>query len=247
MRKLLLLSLFFLSGCVSDTTVYKHYSVAASQEKASLFVEKPEYYRDEWEWKHRMSMSPAFQETFRKYFVKSDERNADFILRQTYYKDDTSGGTMTWAFFSGFTLGVIPMWGEGKVILSYSLTDTKKQETIQLSDIPTKGRFFFGWLMMPAILFPGVHFLDDDVEGRAFASAMEEAASLIYNPNSRLYRQEKKRSAPDTPVKKKTTERLQRKVPLPASEPASSTNAMSDAAPVAPAKTPSPEEMDLLW
>jgi len=231
MRKFLLSSVVLLSGCVSDTTVYKHYPVAAPTEKASLFVEKPSNYRDDWDWNFKMSMSSAFQGTFQKYFMKTDERNADFILRQTYYKDNTSGGSMTWAFFSGFTLGILPMWAEGKATLSYSLTDTQNKRTVQLSDVPTKGRFFFGWLMMPAILFPGVHFLDDDVEGRAFASAMEEAASLIYNKNSKLYQIPAQKKW-GTPIGEPTQEKApaQTAVPTPA-----------------PAKEPNPEEMDAVW
>ena len=233
MKKLLALSLFLLSGCVSDTTVYKHYSVNAPKAKASLFIEKPDY-TDEWKWNQTLSGSPMFQETFSKYFVKSDERHADFILRQTSYKDETGDGTFAWAFFSGFTLGVLPMWGENKITLSYSLTDTKNDRTVQLSDVQTKFRLFFGWLMMPAIIFPGVHFMDDDFDGRSISVAVEEAASLVYDSDSKLYQQTKRKNwgAPAAKEQAPTAE-----------EPGTSTPVEK----TPPVKQTRPEEMDMLW
>ena len=191
MKKVLISCLLFLSACASDSTVYKHYPVPDTNKKARLFIAKSRFYPEQWY--KNMLASAAVQKAWQKHFVKSDEASAEFVLTQNDYKDKTGGGTMTWAFFSGFTLGVVPFFGKTPLTYSYTLKRTENQRTVFLSDVNVSARAYFGWLMIPAVVFPDVSF-GGSFDDRAMVSAIEEAASLVYDKKSKLYEKVEQRN-----------------------------------------------------
>ena len=225
MKKLLLIAVLLLSGCASDLTKYPRYNVAVPQAKARLFIAKPDNnYMDKWY--QEMLNSPIVKMAWQKYFIKSDERHADFILKQTEWKDNTGGWEMTWATLSMLSVGIIPSWPKAKYSYSYSLTQTKPEKTIFLSDVNTTSRMLGGWLLLPMLFASDVYFMDDNSSFNATANAIEEAASLVYNKNSKIYQ--------------KTT---QKKWSAPVAEPD-----QSQSAPVSvPAAPTTPEDMDAAW
>lgn len=191
MKKVLISCLFFLSACVSDSTAYKYYDVPNAEKKARLFIAKPNAYPDQWAAK--LKGSPVVQKELRKHFVASDEKSADFVLTQNHYKDNTSSGSLTWAFFSGLTLGVLPYFGETHLSFSYTLKKTDNGRLIYLSDVDVSARGYFGWLLIPAAVFPGVS-VGGNFDDRAMASAIREAATLVYDKNSKLYQKVEQRN-----------------------------------------------------
>lgn len=221
MKKLLALSVLLLSGCVSDLTKYPHYTVPESPEKARLYIP----YED-------ARNSKPVQKVMRQYFLPASSRqHADFTVE--YEKSDDEMQGFASYFFSAITFWILPTWQTREWTVKFSLTDIETGRKTLLSDVHIKDRIYWGWLLSPMLFSSNVYFLTTDHFG--LASAIEEAASLIYNPNSRLYRQEKKWQAPNTPVKEKPVEQPQKKAPV--------------AAPAAPApqKPITEENMDLLW
>ena len=197
MKKLLIFALLLLSGCASDLTKYPRYNVVVPQAKARLFIAKPDNnYMDNWY--QELLNSPIVELVWQKYFIKSDERHADFILKQTEWKDNTSNWGMAWATLSMLSVGIIPSWPKAEYSYSYSLKQTKPEKTIFLSDVNTTSRMLGGWLLLPMLFASDVYFMDDNSSFRATANAIEEAASLVYNKNSRLYQKttQKKWGAP---------------------------------------------------
>ncbi|MBO4644510.1 MAG: hypothetical protein J5716_07895 [Alphaproteobacteria bacterium] len=226
MKKLLFFAVLLLSGCASDLTKYPHYNVAVPEAKARLFIAKPDNYVTD-DWYHEMSASPIVQKAWQKYFIKSDERHADFILKQTQWKDNSSGLAFTASFLTVLSLGIIPCWTKAEQSYSYSLTQTETEKTIFLSDVNTTSRMIGGWLLLPTIFSSDVYFMDDNSSFKATANAIEEAASLVYNENSKLYQ--------------KTT---QKKWGAPVAEKQAQVQSAPVSAPVAPA---TPEDMDAAW
>ena len=228
MKKLLVFAVLLLSGCVSDLTKYPHYDVPAPAEKARLYI-PDEYARD----------SKTVKKVMREYFLPaSSKQNADFIVKHEK-TSDLGIGTAAY-FFSALTLWILPTWETEEGRLSFSLTEVDSGRKIDLSDVNIKERYYFSWLLSPMLFSSKIYFAASDRVYFSYASAIEEAASLIYNPNSRLYRQEKKWLAPNTPVKGKPVEKPQGKTPAPAPAPVAS----PVSAPVAPA---TPEDLDMLW
>ena len=216
MRKLLF-AIVLLSGCASDLTKYPHYNVAVPQAKARLYVDALP----------AIQASPIVELAWQKYFIKSDERHADFILKQTEWKDNTSGWGMTWATLSMLSVGIIPSWPKAEYSYSYSLKQMKPEKTIFLSDVNTTSRMLGGWLLLPMLFASDVYFMDDNSSFKAMANAIEEAASLVYDKNSKIYQ--------------KTT---QKKWGAPVAE----KPAQVQSAPVsAPAASATPEDMDAAW
>ncbi|MBO4521286.1 MAG: hypothetical protein J5787_08790 [Alphaproteobacteria bacterium] len=226
MKKLLFFAVLLLSGCASDLTKYPRYNVTVPQAKASLFIAKPDNYLDKWY--QEILNSPIVKQAWQKYFIKSDERHADFILKQTQWKDNSSGLTSTALLLTVLSGGIIPSWAKAEYSYSYTLTRTKTEKTVFLSDVNTTSRMIGGWLLLPTIFSSDVYFMDDNSSFKATANAIEEAASLVYNENSKLYQKtmQKKWGAPV------------------AEEPAQDNPAASVSAPVAPA---TPEDMDAAW
>ena len=224
MKKLFIFAVLLLSGCASDLTKYPRYNVAVPQAKARLFIAKPDGFEDKWY--QEILNSPIVEMAWQKYFIKSDERHADFILKQTEWKDNTSGWGIAWATLSILSVGIIPCWTKAEQSYSYSLTQTETEKTIFLSDVNTTSRALSGWLLLPMLVASDVYFFDDNSSFRATANAIEEAASLVYNKNSKLYQ--------------KTT---QKKWGAPVAEPD-----QNQSAPVSiPAAPTTPEEMDAAW
>ncbi|MBR1944882.1 MAG: hypothetical protein IJ846_01120 [Alphaproteobacteria bacterium] len=224
MKKLLVFAVLLLSGCVSDLTKYPHYDVPAPAEKARLYI-PDEYARD----------SKTVKKVMQKYFLPAfSKQNADFIVKHEK-TSDLGIGTAAY-FFSALTLWILPTWETEEGRLSFSLTEVDSGRKIDLSDVNIKERYYFSWLLSPMLFSSKIYFAASDRVYFSYASAIEEAASLIYNPNSRLYQEQKKWLAPNTPVKEKNVEKPQEKNPSPASAPA----------PVQPAPA-TPEDLDMLW
>lgn len=227
MKKLFLIfSLLLLSACARDITVYQHYDIAEPTSKARLYIAEPDNI-DRSQYGNVLN-APVVQRTWQKYFTKSDRESADFILTQTE-RDNTPGDwDGGFVFLSILSLGVIPGWESYETTYKHSLTQTQNNKTVFLSDIKERTRYYTGWLLLPAVFSSKTRVIANrnrlspwtpDV----LANAIKEAASLVYDRNSRLYRQSR-RWTPPVPVKQEI------------------------AAPVsAPAKEPTPEEMDLLW
>ena len=227
MKKLLVFAVLLLSGCVSDLTKYPHYDVPAPAEKARLYIPN-ENARD----------SKPVQKVMREYFLPaSSKQNADFIVKLEKSTDRDIGTTAY--FFSALTLWILPTWETEEGRFSFSLTAVDSGRKIDLSDISIKERYYFGWLLSPMLFSSKIYFVVSDAVYFSYASAIEEAASLIYNPNSRLYKQEKKWSAPNTPVRDRTVEKPQEKAPVPAPAPVPS--------PVSAPAPATPEDLDMLW
>lgn len=226
MKKLLVFAVLLLSGCVSaaDLTKYPHYDVIEPTEKARLYIPN-ENARD----------SKPVKKVMRQYFLTaSSKQDADFIVKGETFQPEMDG---VGAFFlSGLTFWILPTWSTHENSIPFSLTDVSEGKTISLSSVRVKEREYYGWLLLPLVFASDTYFMASDAYYFALASAIEEAASLIYNPNSRLYKQEKKLSAPNTPVKEKPVEQLQKTVEKPVSAPA----------PVQPAPA-TPEDLDMLW
>ena len=228
MKKLLVFAIVLLSGCVSDLTKYPHYDVPAPAEKARLYIPNGNT-RD----------SKPVQKVMQKYFLfASSRQNADFIVNLEKSTDLGIGTTAY--FFSALTLWILPTWETEEGRFSFSLTEVDSGRKIDLSDISIKERYYYSWLLSPMLFSSKIYFAASDIIYYSYASAIEEAASLIYNPNSRLYKQEKKWSAPNTPVREKPAEKPQEKAPVPAA-PAPTLPPVS-----APAPT-TPEDLDMLW
>ena len=226
MKKLLLFAVMSLSGCATEIPVSGRFDVQVPQKKASLAIEKTInwYRKDPFE-------SPDVQKMWNRYFAKSSSKTADFILTEKGQRDCTC----PWDLITILTVTIVPTWGTAKCTYSYSLTQRETGKTVMLSDIQGKSRIFTGVLMMPVAFFadtsamiPNDYYLTGS---SAMAAAIEEAASLVYNPDSPLYQQT--RWTPPAPAKQASTENTE-----PVSAPV--------AAPT-PAKEPRPEEMDMLW
>ena len=224
MRKLLF-AIVLLSGCASDLTKYPHYNVALPEAKARLYIAKPDNYLDRWY--SEMLNSREVQQAWQKYFVKADERSADFILIQTRREDKTGGWETAWATLSILSVGIIPSWPKAEYSYSYSLKQMKPEKTIFLSDVNTTSRMLGGWLLLPMLFASDVYFMDDNSSFKAMANAIEETASLVYNKDSKLYQ--------------KTT---QKKWGAPVAEKPAQVQSAPVSAPAAPA---TPEDMDAAW
>ena len=221
MKRLVLIALVFLSGCASDLTVYKRYDVPEPAAKARLHVKR---------WAKYQYGDDATSRTLRKYFVNSSEKDADFILKETY----SAGNGGSWLALTALTLGIVPTWGTVNYTFSYSLTHQKTDTTIAVSDITVTNRQFAGWLLIPAVFFPKVHTDNGPESNPALVQALQESALLIYNKNSRLYNPAPvKRWAPF--FKEKTSETSITDAPT-----ASETS-------VAPVKEKTPDDMDSVW
>ena len=202
MKKLLLFAVVLLSGCARDITVYQHYDIDTPASKARLYIGKPP---NAVERLHQAFLdNPAVQKSWRKYFLPSNEQTADFIL--TYRgKIDPDNDMNLPSFLNGFTLGIIPTWGTYTNIYSFSLTQRETGRTIDLSDIKEKVRLYTGWLLLP-MAFSSKTSVGEDSPGAAavLGNAIEEAASLVYDTNSRLY-QQTPRWTPPAPAKQVPT------------------------------------------
>lgn len=213
MKKLLFFAVLLLSGCVSDLTKYPHYNVPAPAEKARLYI-PDEYARD----------SKPVKKVMREYFLPaSSKQNADFIV--THEKTTDLGIGTTAYFFSALTFWILPTWETEEGRLSFSLTEVDSGRKIDLSDVNIKERYYFSWLLSPMLFSSDVYFMDDYASYRAVANAIEEAASLVYDKNSKIYQ---------------TT--TQKKWGVPSVSPA-----VEKAPASVPVKEPNPEEMDMLW
>ena len=212
MKKLLLFAVVLLSGCAKDLTQYPLYNVAEPDEKARLYIDN----NDE------KYVKPALRE----YFIPSSKQDADFILK--FEKEDTKDGNGGFCLLSLATLFIVPCWHTPEITYSYSLTDVATEKVVQLSDVHTKIREYFGWLLIPMLISSDVKKASvKRYQAKAASIAIREAASLIYNPNSRLYKKERKKAVPVAPAVKKTP------VPTPA-------------APVQQ-KPVGQEDLDMLW
>ena len=217
MKKLLVFAVLLLSGCVSDLTVYKHYDVAEPETKARLHVSGS--YRN----------IDAPQKIWQKYFIKSAEQNADFVLN-VHFRIDTDNNIIGYTFLNAFSLWIIPTWGTYKNAYSFTLTQRETGRTVQLSDITEKVRAYNGWLMIPMAFSSetqSVFNTDSPGASTILGNAIEEAASIVYDKNSKLYKQ---------PVQKKW------------GAPVAEEPAQVQSAPVsAPAAPATPEDMDAIW
>ena len=223
MKKLLVFAVLLLSGCVSvaDLTKYPHYDVAEPAEKAKVYIPSGE-----------IAQSTPVQRVMKQYFLSASSRqDADFIVKSEEFQPDMSGfGSF---FLSGMTLWILPTWSTHELSIPFSLTDVSAGKTIPLSNVRIKEREYYGWLLLPLAFASDTYYMGSDAFSSAYASAMEEAASLIYDSNSRLYRTEKKERGRDRPVGERNTESPQGKQPSPA-VPAGTT----------PEK---PADTDILW
>ena len=227
MKKLLVFAVLLLSGCVSDLTKYPRYDVPEPAEKAKLYIPN-ENARD----------SKPVKKAIREYFLPaSSKQTADFIVKLEKSSDRGIGTTAY--LFSALTFWILPTWETEEGRFSFSLTDVNTGRKIDLSDVHIKERYYFSWLLSPMLFSSDIYFAASDTVYFSYASAIEEAASLIYDPNSRLYKQEKKWSAPNTPVRERTVEKPQEKAPVPAPAPAPS--------PVSAPTPATPEDLDMLW
>lgn len=232
MKKLLLIFLLLLSGCSSDLSRYPHYNVTEPSEKAKLYIDvSKEHFVD--------SQSKIIQQALQEYFIPASKQDADFVLMLEKREEDETNPLL--GALSIITIGIIPAVDTLDLTDSYSLTDTTSGTVVRLSDTHTKIKQYFGWLLTPALFFSDVKLgsLRRYAE-KAVAVAIKEAASLVYNPNSRLYKAPEKR-----PVlkrgKRETEASEQSSVPA--------APATTERAPVAPAvqKPVAPEDLDLLW
>ena len=234
MKKLLLFAVVLLSGCASEIAVFEQYNVQVPQNKATLGIEKTiNWYRK------NPFESANVQKMWQKYFAKSAPQTADFILTEKEQRDCSC----PWDAITILSVAIIPTWGTAKCTYSYSLTQRETGKTVMLSDVQGKSRIFTGFLMMPALFFPDVSVMIPNdyylTSAPAMASAIEEAASMVYNPNSPLYQQTPRRT-PSAPIKQSSpAAQTEQASPAPAAAPSSP--------PAAPAKEPNPKEMDLLW
>lgn len=189
MKKFLVFFLLFLSGCATEIPVSKRYDIQMPQEKASLAIEL---------YPNQIGNDPldfdSVQQTWQKYFAKADVKKADFVLKETSWMKDCS--VSGWTFVSSLTAAIIPSWGKQKCIYTYSLTRRENGKMIFLSDVKGESRLYVGWLFLPAFLFPDMIIDGSNTVSRAPAmvSAIEEAASLVYNKNSRLYQQKARKN-----------------------------------------------------
>ena len=233
MKKLLLFAVVLLSACARDITVYQHYNTAVPTSKAKLHIEIPNRYTQQTQgeqWWHEawaeMKNTPELQKTYSKYFTESFPKNADFILKEINRQEKKSN------FFvlSLLTIFIVPTWDTYEETYSFSLTNAKTGTEVSLKAVTVKDKVYQGWFLSPMLFSKKTSFMAGNPSPRAYAQAIEEAASMVYDVNSPLYKQ----SSGWTP-------------PVPAN-PASAVNAAPVSAPVvAPAKEPSPQDMDLLW
>ena len=220
MKKLLVFSLLLLSGCATEIPVSKRYDIQTPREKASLAIEL---------YPNQIGNDPldfdSVQQTWQKYFVKADPKNADFVLKETSWMKDCS--VSGWTLLSSVTAAIIPSWGKQKCTYTYSLTRRENGKMIFLSDVKGESRIYVGWLFLPAFLFPDMIIDGSNTVSRAPAmvSAIEEAASLVYNKNSRLYQQKARKNWGE----------------------ATATTPSQFSAPVAAPTISTPEDMDAAW
>jgi len=225
MKKLLVFSVLLLSGCVSvtDLTKYPHYDVQEPTEKARMYISSG-----------TAAESKPVKKMMRQYFLTaSSKQEADFIVKSENFQ--INGNGIGAFFLSGMTLWILPTWSTNENSYPFSLMEVSTGKTIRLSDIRVKEREYYGWLLLPLVFAADTYFMISNAYDFALASAIEEAASLIYNPNSRLYQKEKKWSAPNTSVREKPVEKPQGKASAPVPSPVS-----------APAPA-TPEDLDMLW
>ena len=224
MKKWFLIFLLLLSGCSSDLSRYPHYNVTEPPEKAKLYIDvSKERFVD--------SQSKIIQQALQEYFIPVSKQDADFVLMLEKREEDETNPVL--GALSIITVGIIPAVDTLELTHSYSLTDTASGTIVRLSDTHTKVKQYFGWLMTPALLYSDINCVSlGRYAEKAVAVAIKEAASLVYNPNSRLYKKERKKTAPVPPAVKK--------------EPAPVT---TEPVPVAPAvqQPVAPEDLDLLW
>ena len=232
MKKLLALSLFLLSGCVSvaDLTKYPSYDVPEPAEKARLYIPN-EGARE----------SKPVQKVMKEYFLTASSRqDADFIVKGEEFQPEMSGfGSF---FLSGMTLWILPTWSTHENSIPFSLTDVSAGRTFRLSNVNVKEREYYGWLLLPLTFASDTYFLATDAYYFAMASAIEEAASLIYDSNSRLYKEPEKRFSP---VKRKINRRGgASEAPALAPEPATVPEQTPE--PAVPVRQ-TPADRDFLW
>lgn len=177
MKKILVFTIVLLSGCATEIPVSKRYDVSIPAQKATLAIELHPDSR---------GINPLETLSVRqirdKYFIEAVPESADFVLKETSWQNDCS--MSGWGYLTMGTLGVIPSWGRQGCVFSYSLTRRGSGKTLLLSDVKGETRAYLGWLMMPAIFFPNMMMDLENTSARApaMASAIEEAASLVYNP-----------------------------------------------------------------
>ena len=235
MKKILLFVAVLLSGCARDITVYHHYDIDTPASKARLYIAEPDTSKGG---PYQPVLNdPVVQKTWKRYFIKSDKQNADFILKLTEWDNEPKGSDGACFLFSVLSLGIVPSWESYEGLYKHSLTRTQTGKSVSLSDIKEKTRYYVGWLFLPMAFAPKTRITINRNNFSPWvpsilANAIEEAASLVYDTNSRLY-QQTPRWTPPAPAKHLPT-----------------INAAPVSAPVAahaPANEPSPEEMDLLW
>lgn len=181
MKKNLALFLSFLTGCATELPVLERYDVPLPTQKTTLAIETMPDGR---------GINPldgdSVKQTRNKYFTEAGSQEADFILKETAVTDCS---TDIWGMLTKYTAGIVPSWGGRKCVYSYSLTQRKTGKTVFLADIFGETKFYFGWLMMPAIFFPDMKMDTENTLSRtpAMVSAIREAAFLIYDVNAEAY------------------------------------------------------------
>ncbi len=190
-------AVLLLSGCFTDLTKYPQYDVSEPVEKAKLYLSFEE----------GAELKPIRKE-LEKYFIPSSKQDADFILQieKTTSEDPAFGSYL----LSGLTLWILPTWGTYEASYTFSLTDMSIGQKMDLSPVQTKNRVVYGWLLSLLLFSSDYSFASSDSVLSAYASAVAEAASLVYDPDSRLYRQGKRKIASDgenREIKKFETER----------------------------------------
>ncbi|MBR1777313.1 MAG: hypothetical protein IJ752_01855 [Alphaproteobacteria bacterium] len=189
MKKLLLFAAVLLSGGMQDITVYHHYDVDPPASKARLYIEKPE------------------------------KPDADFILKLMEWNNEPKWAGGACFMLSAISLGIIPSWESYEGVYKHSLTQMQTGKTVSLSDIKEKTKYYVGWFFLPVAFAPKTRRTVDRRKLSPWtlsilANAIKEAASLVYDKNSLLYKQT---SRWPLPVKQETALSVLR--PFPHSSP----------------------------
>lgn len=214
-----------LSGCFTDLTKYPLYDAPEPIEKAKIYLPLEE----------AKDVGPIRRE-LEKYFIPSSKQDADFILQTEEVKvGDPAFGSY---LLSGLTLWILPTWGTSESSYSFSLTDMSIGRKIDLSTVRTEERVLYGWLLSPLLFSSDYSFAAGDSFYKAYASAIREAASLVYDADSVLYKGPEKRRALIAARRLRTGEGASPSVPdtAPAAAPA----------PVSEERVTN-ENLDLLW